>query len=154
MLQYLIVDIDNTLSDARSRADSYLGNFNYDWDSFYEHCGEDFPISQNCELVQRLAKSGLRIIFLTGRPESVRSITERWLCQYLSPDVVLHSKLIMRPTGTFILDVDFKRKVWEDQLCDSGITIDNCIILEDSTRVISMWRSLGFVCYSVSNPCY
>ena len=78
MRQYIIVDIDGTISDANARAKTYLEGDNPDWDGFYAACGEDTPITPVIRVIEALAVS-YNIVFCTGRRESCEAATREWL---------------------------------------------------------------------------
>ena len=72
-----IFDIDGTLTIVGDRI-KYLQQEKKDWDSFYEACDEDTenrPITDLCRLIMREYK----VIYITGRRESVRGKTKTWL---------------------------------------------------------------------------
>ena len=52
---YLLVDIDGTISDASKRAETYLEGDPPDWDDFYAACGEDAPITPIIPVIESLA---------------------------------------------------------------------------------------------------
>lgn len=91
-------DLDGTLSDDRARAHfvEVEQGRKRDWKSYFDAIDEDPPIAASMVLLQALRKSGVRVIFLTGRPEFTRAKTERWLEANGLEDYDL---LVMRPGG-------------------------------------------------------
>lgn len=142
MKNIVIVDIDGTIAKVGDRL-KYLQQEKKDWDSFYEHCDEDEPIKDMLELVYDLFRSYNRIVFCTGRRESVRAKTEAWLSKHLGIEEYI---LLMRPDGDFRHDTMVKPEL----LAQMGITPDRVYcILEDRDSMVSRWRDLGYRCLQV-----
>lgn len=94
----VVWDLDGTLSDDRARAhyvDVERGR-KRDWHSYFDAIDEDPPIAASIELLHALRIAGVRIVFLTGRPEYTRPKTERWLKANGLDDF---DRLLMRPNG-------------------------------------------------------
>lgn len=141
MKNIVVVDIDNTIAKVGDRL-KYLQQEKKDWDSFYEHCDEDEPISDMLTLVYDLHRSYNHIVFCTGRRESVRAKTEEWLSKYLGIEYIL----LMRPDGDFRHDTMVKPEL----LTQMGITPDRVYcILEDRDSMVAKWRELGYRCLQV-----
>lgn len=77
----VIWDLDGTLSDDRARAHfvEVEEGRKRDWKSYFDAIEEDVPIAASIEILHALRSVGVRIIYLTGRPEHTRPSTERWL---------------------------------------------------------------------------
>ncbi|CAN5741153.1 hypothetical protein BH23GEM6_BH23GEM6_07400 [soil metagenome] len=77
----VIWDLDGTLSDDRARAHfvEVEAGRKRDWQSYFDAIEGDTPIAASIELLHALRNFGIRIIYLTGRPEHTRPSTERWL---------------------------------------------------------------------------
>lgn len=94
----VVWDLDGTLSDDRARA-HYVEveqGQKRDWDSYFDAMEEDPPIAASIELLHALRAFGVRIIYLTGRPEYTRLRTQRWLKANGLDEFDL---LLMRPHG-------------------------------------------------------
>ena len=94
----VVWDLDGTLSDDRARA-HYVQvekGRRRDWNSYFDAIEEDPPIAASIELLSALRHAGLRIIYLTGRPEYTRLRTQRWLKANGLDEFDL---LLMRPHG-------------------------------------------------------
>lgn len=92
----VIWDLDGTLSDDRARAhfvEVEAGRAR-DWHSYFDAIDTDAPIAASMEVLHALHAAGLRIIFLTGRPEYTRPKTERWL---RANGLTEYDALVMRP---------------------------------------------------------
>lgn len=103
----VIWDLDGTLSNDRARAHfvEVEQGRKRDWKSYFDAIDEDPPIAASMEILQALRARGIRIIFLTGRPEYTRPKTERWLQANGLTD---YDHLIMRPEGEFRPAGEFK----------------------------------------------
>lgn len=155
MKQFLIIDIDGTLTNSTERAENYLNSSNKDWDAFYEHCDEDAPIERVCDAVVRLVETGYTPVFLTGRPQRVMDKTLDWLEKYLGDSSsIKDSALIMRHDNDHTPDFIYKSKVYKDILERMGVRPYNTLILEDRKSVVNMWRELGFICFQVAEGNY
>ncbi len=94
----VIWDLDGTLSDDRARAhfvEVEQGRAR-DWHSYFDAIDQDPPIAASMELLRALHAAGIRIIFLTGRPEYTRPKTVRWL---EANGLTEYDHLLMRPEG-------------------------------------------------------
>lgn len=141
MKNIVVVDIDGTIAKVGDRL-KYLQQEKKDWDSFYEHCDEDEPISDMLSLVYDLYSYNY-IVFCTGRRESVRAKTEEWLNKHLGIGYIL----LMRPDGDFRHDTMVKPEL----LAQMGITPDRVyFILEDRDSMVAKWRELGYRCLQVA----
>lgn len=92
----VIWDLDGTLADDRARAhfvEVEAGRAR-DWQSYFDAIDQDPPIAASMELLRALHAAGIRIIFLTGRPEYTRPKTLRWLEANGLTD---YDHLLMRP---------------------------------------------------------
>jgi phosphoglycolate phosphatase-like HAD superfamily hydrolase len=94
----VIWDLDGTLSDDRARAHfvEVEAGRKRDWNSYFDAMAEDRPIAASIELLHALRAFGIRIIYLTGRPERTRPLTERWL---KANGLSEYDLLLMRPNG-------------------------------------------------------
>ena len=94
----VIWDLDGTLSDDRARAhfvEVEQGRAR-DWESYFDAIDRDPPIAASMEILQAMRAHGSRVVFLTGRPDSTREKTEKWLRANGLDD---YDRLVMRPTG-------------------------------------------------------
>ena len=94
----VIWDLDGTLSDDRARAHfvEVEEGRKRDWKGYFDAIEEDPPIAASIELLQALRANGVRIIYLTGRPEFTRPRTERWL---KANGLDQYDRLVMRRAG-------------------------------------------------------
>lgn len=144
MKNIIVVDIDGTISKVGDRI-KYLQQDKKDWDSFYEHCDEDDVHIDIMTLVQTLYDDGYYdIVFCTGRRESCREKTAKWLAKYSN---INEYTLIMRPNYDFRHDTEVKPEL----LKEYNITPDRVLfILEDRDSMVAKWRELGYRCLQVA----
>lgn len=141
----IVVDIDGTIAKVGDRL-KYLQQEKKDWDAFYEHCDEDEPIDEMCQLVADLFVLGRDIVFCTGRRESVREKTRNWLTQNVIS--TYDDELLMRKDGDWRHDTEVKPEL----LQKAGITPDDVyFILEDRDSMVAKWRELGYRCLQVAD---
>ncbi len=105
----VVWDLDGTLADDRARAhfvEVEQGRAR-DWRSYFDAIDQDPPIAASMEVLRALHAAGLRIVFLTGRPEYTRPKTERWLeanglTEY--DELLMRPPHDLRPSGFFKVD--------------------------------------------------
>jgi beta-phosphoglucomutase-like phosphatase (HAD superfamily) len=106
----VVWDLDGTLSDDRARA-HYVEvekGEKRDWDSYFDAIDEDPPIAASIEILHALRAFGIRIVYLTGRPEYTRLKTQRWL---KANGLDEFDQLLMRPHGELRHAGEFKLDV-------------------------------------------
>lgn len=140
-MKKIIIDIDGTVAQVGGRI-KYLKEEPTNWDAFYDACFEDQPIMEVINMLKAL-ENQYEFIFCTGRRESVRSQTERWLENYGLFGIVL-----MRPDGDFRHDTQVK----PEQLELASITKEDiAFVLEDRNSMVKQWRSMGLKCLQVAD---
>jgi len=141
----VICDIDGCISKIGERL-KYIKQSPKDWTSFYSSCFDDEPIQEIMDLVVCLENSGYNIIFCTGRRESSRFVTTRWLREYF-PETFEYEALLMRPNDDFRQDAEVKI----EQCNNYGIDFDAIkFVLEDRDSMVKAWRELGIKCLQVA----
>lgn len=183
----IIFDLDGTLANCEHRrhfvdssiphprredAEEFMrngGKWQPNWSAFYEACDNDEPIKPvisiwNDQISQGMM--GLHQIW-SGRCESVREKTEKWLDKHLS--CFESHQLKMRPIGDNTPD-DVLKERWLDEYLasmwpklaaandDEGKVFhrDNPIdfVFDDRPKVVRMWRRRGifvFNCQQIDN---
>lgn len=102
----IVCDIDGTIADNTHRA--HMANAK-DWDNFLhpDNVANDTPIAAAKEALQRLAKCGYRLTFLTGRNRSLYDVTANWLKLHFN---IQEPELYMRPVGCWDTATVFKER--------------------------------------------
>ena len=134
----IIVDMDATLC-FNTQGREFWGN------GVNEQLINDTPNMPIVNLVKQYAnpnygtnpyKFNNNVIIITGRDESCRTGTEAWLNKYEIP----YSKLLMRPFGNYTKGEEMKQILYENEVKDKYF-VD--FVLEDSQKVVKMYRDLG-----------
>lgn len=126
----IICDIDGTIALARNR----------DWFE-YDKVITDTEEWRVIHLVRELSKTN-RIIFITGREEICRNVTECWMRKYGFKNYDLY----MRPEGDNRKDEIIKKEIFETQV-DPHYNVT--AVFDDRDAVVKMWRDLGLLCCQV-----
>ena len=134
----IIIDIDDTLCLSGRRFElAKKSNGKIDWDIAHnpELVKEDKPNLPMIDLAKRYKKDGFKIIILTGRPDSIKEVTENWLDKYgIEYDELYMRKYDDRRDDSVVKSevVDFLEKKY-NILC----------VFEDRKRVVDMWVKRG-----------
>jgi hypothetical protein len=72
-----VFDIDGVVADVRHRL-HYLDSRPKDWSGFFGAAAQDVPLAEGVTLA-REAMASYDLVWLTGRPEQLRMVTEHWL---------------------------------------------------------------------------
>jgi hypothetical protein len=76
-LPLAVVDIDGVVADVRHRL-HYVESRPKDWPGFFRAAGDDPPLAEGVARVLALLNDH-DVVYLTGRPEHLRPVTEDWL---------------------------------------------------------------------------
>jgi len=138
----IIVDLDGTLALDHHRVHHLHGpNGERDWDTYFSLCSQDEPNHGIIAIVDKL-RHFYEIHILTGRSESVRDDTERWLSRH----GVVYSELRMRPVSEREDDHTLKIK-WGGELGGLSRVL---VVFEDRARVVRAWRAAGYTVCQVA----
>jgi hypothetical protein len=88
-----VFDIDGVLADVSHRV-HHVRRRPKDWSAFFAAAHEDPPLPDGVALARRVADER-PLLYLTGRPEHLRRITQGWLDRHGLPA----GRLLMRPAG-------------------------------------------------------
>ncbi|QVQ52142.1 hypothetical protein J4H86_26160 [Spiractinospora alimapuensis] len=136
MSRTILVDIDGTLA-LRTGADA---RGPYQW----HRVGEDTPNAPVVDVVRRLAKSGLEVVYVTGRSDECAAATREWLAEHVGVDGELH----MRSEGDRRRDHVVKRELYDRHIRDHH---DVLCVLDDRDGVVAMWRNIGLTVLQVAD---
>ncbi len=140
----VIIDIDNTLSNANARFEfAKKENGKIDWDFVHEFKNiiSDKPNLPMIDLAKTYKENNFEVIILTGRPESTRKATEMWLEKY----DIKYDKLYMRSwEDNFLKAPIFKRKIYETEIKENVFCA-----YDDEQSIIDMWIEMGVPCFKV-----
>lgn len=129
----VLIDIDGTVADH----EGVRGHHEYN------KVHLDKPKPPVIQIVKKVLKSGVNGLFVSGRPDSCKDATWRWL----SNNVVVPYDLIMRKTGDRRADYIVKR-----ELFDKYIRYNYNVLgaFDDRNQVVDMYRSLGITVFQVA----
>jgi len=127
-----VFDIDGTLSYSEGLRSPYD----------YSRVQHDYVYCDVATMANILSDAGYHIFIVSGRDEECRKQTETWLTLM----DIHHDDLLMRKHGDTRHDAQVKYEIaWSQILPNYWISG----IFDDRTRVVSMWRSMGFRTYQV-----
>ena len=132
MFKVVIVDIDGTVAE---KTDRHIFD--------YKKVLTDSPKAEVIEVVNSFWKSGYKIIFLSGRPDSCFDDTYQWLSLNCPPFI----KLLMRKTGDNRKDAEIKKEIYFNEIESN---FDVLCVLDDRNQVVDMWREIGLTCLQVA----
>jgi phosphoglycolate phosphatase-like HAD superfamily hydrolase len=150
-----IFDLDGTLANIEHRL-HFIGatpttfvkeeeSPKKDWDSFFAAAANDEPIFEVITVARALAKAGHTLIYSTGRAESSRLITAKWLEKYRIPIGLLY----MRKTGDHREDNVVKGELF-DQILKIYKQEEIGGVFEDREQVVQMYRARGVRVFQVA----
>ena len=90
---------------------------------------------------------GYQIIIVTGRPESCRGDTEKWL----EKNYIRYNELFMRRNDDFRHDSIIKSELYLEKI-EPFYSVE--LVLDDRDKVVRMWRALGLECWQVAQAAY
>ncbi len=131
----IICDIDGTLA--------LLGNR----DRYNPSTGEDLlnnPIANILKVYNNQNLFPIELIFVSGREDKYRDITEKWLQKH---GITHYKLLLMRQTGDFRKDYIIKKELFEKHIKGKYEVL---FVLDDRDQVVKMWRELGLTCLQVA----
>ena len=131
----IIVDIDGTVSECTSR-----GHFDYD------KVDTDYPIENVCNIV-RTYLNYVQVIYLSGREDRCKDMTQKWLLRHGLWTTTLEPQLHMRKTGDFRKDCRIKKEIF-DEVILGKYHVEFC--LDDRNQVVKLWRDMGLTCLQVA----
>ncbi len=140
-----LVDIDGTLADVEHRRHfvDKTRNGPRDFNSFYKAMIHDTVKEDIRGIVNMLFVNGWHIFITTGRPETYRDITEKWLIE----NSCFYHTLVMRSVKR-AFDPDFLVK--KDMLVEIQKTHNPVYAIDDRDQVVKMWREEGLTCFQVA----
>lgn len=129
-----VFDIDGVVADVGHRVRFVTGP-RKNWRRFFELAATDSPLPTGLEWAMSAAAQH-DLVWLTGRPEWLRPVTEAWLRDHGLPDRPLH----MRPDGDYRPARAFKVEV----LRLLGLREDVAVFVDDDLQVVQAAASAGF----------
>ncbi|EHJ94817.1 phosphatase domain-containing protein [Vreelandella boliviensis] len=137
----VIVDVDGTLAEFHPHqvSDWVLGS-QKQWEPFFAHMAEAPVIEAVAKLVKILKTQGQQIVICSGRPDSHREHTQRWLERHTIP----FDAMYLRPEGDDHVDDEEVKAALLNQMRSDGFA--PWLVLDDRDAVVAQWRALGLTC--------
>lgn len=132
----VVIDLDGTTM-------LHNGRLPFDWDKV----STDIFDPRMLKIINKFYESAVKIIFLTGRPESVRNATD----DCLNSKLWFSYELIMRPVNDNRPGDVLKKDLWEKYIDPYYNTL---CVFEDSNKCVDMWRDLGLLTCQIANGDY
>lgn len=129
-----MIDIDGVVADVRHRL-HHVERRPKNWDAFFAGAAADPPLEEGIARVRSLV-SDHRIVYLTGRPERLRRVTERWLDSHGigGNPVVMRKGRDFRPA----------RQTKSEELAVIARTGRVALVLDDDPEVIAHLTAEGW----------
>lgn len=134
----VIFDIDGTLADTEHRK-RHVEQRPKDWKSWNAAMHLDGQRPAIIKLAQELSKTH-RLLLCTGRQEEHRKVTCKWLAETAD---LWFSELYMRATGDYRDDAIVKSEMLDRILADG---FKPWLVVDDRSKVVTMWRERGLDC--------
>ncbi len=130
-----VFDLDGVLADVRHRL-HLLATRPKQWDAFFAAAVDDPLLPDGADLLHELAAT-YDIVYLTGRPERTRALTEDWLRRLRLPS----GELRMRP------DRDHRpaRLFKAEQMRALTRSRTVVVVVDDDPEVVALLRADGHV---------
>jgi hypothetical protein len=129
-----VIDIDGVVADVRHRLTHVTGRPK-DWGAFFAAAADDPLLPEGEETVRRLAEV-YDLVYLSGRPERLRAVTERWFRRHGLPD----GPLQLRPHADYRPSAVFKVEALR-RLAETRTVV---VLVDDDPRVLQEARRAGF----------
>lgn len=144
-----IFDIDGTLANCDHRLHHVKkpSGEKKNWPAFFKAIPEDTVIHSVREIYNTLVNAGSEVYLCTGRPETYRESTEKWLeDNFISG----FKALIMRPVNDSRPDFAAKKDALLKELGHGKIGSVSGIF-EDRLQVCEAWREMGIPVFVVGD---
>lgn len=140
----VIIDLDGTLTDTSDRIHHLRGE-KPDWKAFFEGMGEDRVNRAVAALYKMARGAGYTIIFVSGRPENYRIVTEKWLREH---GFDAYFALFMRGTQDQRPDTEVKANIYDRYVAPYFEVV---FTVDDRPKVVKMWRDKGLTCFAMES---
>lgn len=144
----VILDLDGTLCDVTHRRVYVENTDKKDWNRFFEGIPHDKPdqaVTLLYDMIYTYSRTiePLDIIFVSGRPQQYRAVTEQWLKQHQFSEYFV---LFMRPFNNNDDDSIVKINIYNKYIKP---WFDVKFVVDDRNRVVNAWRAAGLKCFQV-----
>jgi phosphoglycolate phosphatase-like HAD superfamily hydrolase len=130
----VVFDIDGVLADVSHRV-HHVERRPKDWAAFFGAAHADSPLPDGVALAREVADEHA-LLYLTGRPESLRRVTEQWLERHELPP----GRLLMRRAGDYrparVMKLDVVRALHARETVHA--------VVDDDPSVVTVLQEAGF----------
>jgi phosphoglycolate phosphatase-like HAD superfamily hydrolase len=137
-----IFDVDGTLSDPSHRK-HWIASAPKNWAAWNASMAEDGYHADVIQFVRVAKAAGMPVVICTGREETEREVTEKWLWE----GIIDYDKLYMRKKKDYRGDDVIKRELLAEIRADG---YEPVLVFDDRNRVVDMWRAEGIRCFQVA----
>ena len=128
-----VIDIDGVVADVRHRLHYLRGH--KQWNGFFAGAAHDPLLVVGAALVHDLAREH-DIVWLSGRPESLREVTQRWLDDHGLPTGLL----LLRRAGDYRPAAQTKVELLRELAATSTVAA----VVDDDPDVVAAAAAAGF----------
>ena len=144
----ILCDIDGTIANIDHRRPHVMGK-KKDFKTFNALQYKDTLIESTVRVLEAITmREGLQVLYVSGRSEEYRGLTERWLFDNLRGRKLLHTGLLMRPEGDYRCDAEVKEEIYLTKIKPRYKVF---MVFDDRNKVVDMWRKHGLVCQQVAD---
>jgi hypothetical protein len=143
-----LFDIDGTVTDPSHRRHLVEGEVK-DWEAFYAASAGDQPIWSVITVARALHDAGHILVYSTGRPDSIRMVSQKWMDKYRLPKGAMY----MRANGDHREDFVVKAELFDRIKAQyPKETIGG--VFEDRQQVVDMYRARGLRVFQVDKGAF
>lgn len=146
MTPCVVLDIDGTLANGDHRL-HLIKQEPKQWDAYFDACFEDQPIEHMRGIVRALEREFVTV-FVSGRAERCRHLTEKWLSLHGFYSGRYTMRLYMRADGDHRNDDVLKIELLGKLRADG---FEPVMAFDDRDRVVKAWRAAGIPCAQVAD---
>jgi phosphoglycolate phosphatase-like HAD superfamily hydrolase len=132
-----VFDVDGVVADVRHRL-RHVARGRKNWTAFFAAAAADPPLAVGVELAREWAAEH-DLVWLTGRPEHLRAVTERWLRAQRLPV----QRLVMRPAHDRRPAKFFKA----DRIAALAAETRVAVVVDDDPEVVAELTARGWPVY-------
>ncbi|GAA4588520.1 phosphoglycolate phosphatase-like HAD superfamily hydrolase [Actinoplanes octamycinicus] len=129
-----VFDVDGVVADVRHRL-RHIANRPKNWAAFFAAADRDPALTDGVDLVHEFARDH-DLVWLTGRPEHLRAVTEHWFARHELPA----GRLLMRPEHDRRPAQEYKAARVRRLAADRTITV----IVDDDPDVVRRLKRDGY----------
>ncbi len=129
-----VIDIDGVVADVRHRLHHVTGRPK-NWRAFFDLAADDGLLTEGGDTVRRLAEV-YDVVYLSGRPERLRTVTQQWLEHHDLPP----GPLMLRPYDDYRPSRLYKVEALRGLAPTSTVVV----LVDDDPRVLDAARDAGF----------